>query len=1134
MKLKRIVLLLVLTLSITTLAACTGEVGQTGATGATGAQGAQGLPGDDGMPGQTGTQGAQGPVGAQGVSISKAEINEAGEMLVTLSNAVEMNLGVVVGEDGIDGLDVEMNVDATTGMLQWRLVGADTWTDLLAVQKAEDIVEVVELDGAFKVLAKLTTTTGALQIVTNAGVWTLDPAVDLYSKLGLYQTTSQALVNAEISVGDYLTDVVVTNGLVTELRLVNDAAVATLVTGAKAITLTATPAAITVYYNASVSDTLAKLKYSNGATAKLEALDGTTWAAFTGLNFTDAMDGYRLTVKSEDLSDSMTYTFGFYTSPVPGTATLTSDDEAIVAVDGMTVKVLPSTLVTTVNAELTSEQLGHVFGASITYMTSEMAPKSLTTLVAGDLVKVTQLDGNTELYTVVIIDDSVSVKKTGSVTSVGAGMLTVAYNTTTSAFLGDLEAADGRTQTYVLKYDGKDITTITTEPATFLLAATPVQKAWTLDVTSTTGLKTTYTVTTDASKATDIVTLDSSFVTVTSNVAGSRAVIVHYGLTLDRFAATVAKVNGSPLGTVTMTRSGVTNVLPGNTVLYAGDYVVITAQDGTTKASYLVSTMAKSANTSLALFEAYDQNPMTADTQNYVISASGSIVVPYSTDFAGNLSVQLINVRAALTGSTQASVLTARFQSIRFEVLNTTLGTWSTVTSEYSNINTKAVSPAVEPQYRAVVVAQDGTEVPYTISFNAKVSDGSFTVDTYSLTPITGIDTQKIILTGGSANLTVNTQIDNVNDKVTAQDILDAMHVGYFQNVTLQFKAKTAAWPVSPAVPSSISGFAVLDFTTNDYRVLVSSQDSAGNAYYTVTPNGLLTTTAYALATSQTNIVSVANANPIVVKSTGPVTLAAVRSSLVALNYSSFSFEQYSSTTGLWTPALSESFAVAVVSGVPTYRLVITAQDGTTKLQINLMIEGLKTTSSIQQVASQTVFTLAGTIITISDDTDRDELLAAIDATTYNQTVTVHKNTEATMTVNGALYDYYYVEVAAQDTTIPSTIYTIMTLESNTNLVASSYKDTVTTANDILVTIAVDNTNHVVTVTVTGAKAATVAAYDVLLSDVQAKLLAAPQSLAWFNSEAVAKGSLILYTNDYVVVTSEDGTTQAFDVVVVK
>ena len=95
--------------------------------------------------------------------------------------------------------------------------------------------------------------------------------------------------------------------------------------------------------------------------------------------------------------------------------------------------------------------------------------------------------------------------------------------------------------------------------------------------------------------------------------------------------------------------------------------------------------------------------------------------------------------------------------------------------------------------------------------------------------------------------------------------------------------------------------------------------------------------------------------------------------------------------------------------------MVITAQNGVSKRYVELAIDGLKSNNALQAKAGQTVFELVGSDLIISDKTDRDALLAAIDAAKFNQTVTVHRNTEEVMASNGALFNFFYVKVQAQD-----------------------------------------------------------------------------------------------------------------------
>lgn len=1132
----------VLLVTLFTLAACAGEQGPKGDQGIQGPIGVQGPTGPQGPEGPTGPQGPAGRDGVDGVSIASAEMNHLGELIIQLSNGNRINVGKVVGKDGVDGQDgqdgqdgldgsgVEMQVNAD-GMLQWRLVGDEAWKDLLVVETPEQKLDIVELEGQYTVLGLLTVGPDGLhKVVTDAGVWVLDQNVVLFNKVGEYETTSETLVYPELVVGSKITDVVLTNGKVSELRFVNDEKVATH-TGNEDVTFDGT--SFSVYFNWSVENFISRISVSKGASFVVQrrtSATANTWAAMTGENFNLVRTGgdpeaYRILVTAEDGS-TQGYLIAYRTSPKEG-PTLFSTNTDLVGVSGNTVTVKPNTLASVITPLLVSRVSGFNFGAEIVVYNSEMKTKVDTVMHSGDKVEVTHLSGLKELYTVALLTDTLSVKVQAPLTAVTASQINVPYGTQTDTLVGLLDSVDGRPQEYVLKYNGVDVDTITTEPAKFLLTS-PAQP-WTLDVISGSGMKATYNIVVDPSSATDIKLKAGAepFVTAIDNNAGSRQINVHYGLTLERMISHIEKADGSPLGSVSIVRPGVSSVLPLNTQLFSGDQIVITAQNGTTSVNYLVMTNAKSNNTTLVLNRAYNEVPGTANAQNFVKSVAGSIVVPFSTDFAGNLSVQLVNVREALTGSIQPSVLTPLFQKVTFQVLDTTDGSWSNVTSEYVNINTKAVAPAVEPQYRALVQAQDGiAEVPYYITFEAKANDTSFAYDTYSLTPIPGTPTQRVIVTSDGNSITVNQQIDNANDPIIAQDILDTVRIGHFQSKELQMKAKTeGTWPTNP---TTITGFAVLNFTLNDYRLVIKSQD--GFANYDVVANPLLSATTYGLVAAQTTIVSVADAGTITVKSTAPVTLGEVRNAVVAQNYSTISFEQFNSSTGVWSAALSESFQVAVTGGQPHFRMVITAQDGVNKREVALVIDSLKSNSALQAKAGQNVFDLVGSDLIISDKTDRDALLAAIDAAAFSQTVTVHRNTEEVMASNGALFNFFYVKVQAQNPAVAPMIYNIKVKSSNANLTAGSY-----TVGKVTVTLSVDNTNKVATFTLSGGTVAQRADFNVTIAAVTSNLLTnASQNYAFETNEGEGKLGDDLFTDDVIEVTAQDGSVQAYRVVIVR
>ena len=77
--------------------------------------GAKGDKGDKGDQGETGATGATGATGNDGVSITKTEINNKGELVITLSDNTVSNLGVVVGAKGDKGETGATGATGATG-----------------------------------------------------------------------------------------------------------------------------------------------------------------------------------------------------------------------------------------------------------------------------------------------------------------------------------------------------------------------------------------------------------------------------------------------------------------------------------------------------------------------------------------------------------------------------------------------------------------------------------------------------------------------------------------------------------------------------------------------------------------------------------------------------------------------------------------------------------------------------------------------------------------------------------------------------------------------------------------------------------------------------------------------------------
>lgn len=95
--------------------------------------------GADGKDGQNGTDGKDGANGKDGVSVIKSEINNKGELVITYSNNQVDNLGVVVGsngKDGANGKDGINGVDGTNGKDGEDGIGIET----IVINNADELV----------------------------------------------------------------------------------------------------------------------------------------------------------------------------------------------------------------------------------------------------------------------------------------------------------------------------------------------------------------------------------------------------------------------------------------------------------------------------------------------------------------------------------------------------------------------------------------------------------------------------------------------------------------------------------------------------------------------------------------------------------------------------------------------------------------------------------------------------------------------------------------------------------------------------------------------------------------------------------------------------------------------------------
>ena len=125
-----------------------------GTTGATGAAGATGATGATGAAGRNGTDGKD---GKDGVGIREVSLNDSGELIVTLTDGTETNLGKITGEDGAPGVGISSVQVGENGMLTVTLSNGESVEAgaVFSAQEGKTVRTVSYITAAAAVLAFL-------------------------------------------------------------------------------------------------------------------------------------------------------------------------------------------------------------------------------------------------------------------------------------------------------------------------------------------------------------------------------------------------------------------------------------------------------------------------------------------------------------------------------------------------------------------------------------------------------------------------------------------------------------------------------------------------------------------------------------------------------------------------------------------------------------------------------------------------------------------------------------------------------------------------------------------------------------------------------------------------------------------
>ena len=1149
MKTKRIFLLIILSLFLFSLAACAGEQGVAGPTGPQGSVGPQGstgiqgpagpvgpagLPGQDGQDGTdgidgtdgvdgtngtngtNGTDGINGTNGINGVGISSAALNEAGELVITLTDATELNLGLVVGLDGIDGQDVAMQITAA-GMLQWKL-GDGEWMDLVA--PVTDVTET--LSGVYDFIA-LVADEGTLKyrFMTEAGIWQLDLDVILYDAAGDAYMFGATDVKTALTGAIAFTDVVIVNGLVTEFRLADtdtSLKLAKQATTNPLIVKTGTTAVVfTIRYSFLIEEFLSNLTPAAGASMALK--EGTT-VKTAGLMLPTKT--YTVITTAEDGMATFTYSVAF----VPGynvvnlevgkltSGALTISSGAPVAETLSKTSIIsiddsPSNRVITVVGDAdASEVLARLYNvsgsayynyatATIVMTNSEEVTKVGTVMYNGDKVIVTTIDGTEVTYTIALQDSTRVLKTNTVVKTVSSTEILVPWGTSVTDFLAALETTDGTDLDYTLnvregsawvEYSEAD------EPATAIKTLTTVLAFQVIIDTQSS----TYTYLVNAQPSTSVAfeVKEGSEYLVTAVDHTAKTVNVQYQSTVANLVAALAITDGSTGSFAVKTPADVTK---SSGVLFVGDKLYITAAAGGTPVVYRVFINAVLTNPALELV---------AEPEYVVFAGAGIAITPEKVSTATSY--------AAITyGELFADLALAKYGQSYFIYTDTN---WAAIESTFdpavlATQGTKtsvSSGTAVPSTHVLVVMSQDGKSyTAYPIDYQAKLG-------ITDLTLIDSEDREWIIGLVGT-EIQVNYRPEGKSTIVTDALILAEIDLNlYFQ--------------------TRLFGGTAISAGTPDARTLtIFAQDHVT----TTAENKTVYTIKTVKSTDVVLKLSETVANHVDTMETG--TIKSIRYNAqraIGVNWDASSFSTYYNTgfdidtnyqtqalvvfnpaTSLYVPfatavgstspltATEKAAAIALTSSDIYVR--VTAQDGTTFGYYNVSFAAKSDNVTLNVIAdTNPLFDVQGDIVYVASGTTGTALSNNLDRATFWQTIVVQNNAGTAIT-SALLVDYDQVKVTAQNGTIK--VYTIMVV--NPNLTPTKVS---TAANQS--SVAIDNTLKTITI---GNYGTTTAPKYVTAAELLAMLqTSGSRSYALFTSEGLAKTQTALFDGDYLVVTT--------------
>jgi hypothetical protein len=1076
MKSKRILLLLILSVFLFTLAACAGEVGPQGPAGPTGPQGPQGLPGETGAPGEKGDTGQVGQTGPQGPQ------GETGETGAPGLSAYEIYLEAYPGYDGDEAewlndlvagnLSVTVKVNYNNNAVEYKnfskgeLLPAspysvDWFLDTEYTDSAEGTavledmqvyidlayvgtpinVPVVKVYDKVQVGSDSDITKNTYSFVDGNGQQhVLANNATLYNEDGIMvQNTSAGFYGALVefavtpaTIGTVLMDVEFVDGKIVSARV---ASVDTDVTTGnnKVVTVSTTGAAISVERFATIQDVLAALKADYPQTRAV--YDGTKLVVGTSL----FKNTFSLKITAEDGVTSLSYTVALAdlvtTKPI-SVVKVSSTTDVVEVNEDDEFAYLPVLVVRKgrLATDIVKTNDLKIYNADNDTEITSFANLSFTTsdgvvitgeLRDGDRLVVSAAGYKTRSY-YVLVEESLEAtvkKSTGSTLSIEGSVITVPWNSPISVLWNGttvvgLQSTDGSVQSYAFqKYNATleewEANTDATTTVLYNYGDNNNVAKYRLVVTAQDGeTEQVYTLAIANSKS-STPQIKTGYAYLA--VINGAYLDVIYGATTANLLEALQSNDGSIQSYEFKNSEDVVK----NGQVFLGDKLIVkSANGGATEVTTLtIRVNAKLSSVAVQLVSA----------PKVVTSVSGSTIY-VNTQFASSTFTNVYNYTFFDTDRTSIyQDLNLAYYGQNATILvkdssnNVVAGTEGTTGALPTLAAGQALYVRIYAQTHTstAAVIQD-----YLVSFNAKSSSSSLVpnsplkvVTTYTANSITAPITVK------------NTAGENVNVKI--EDLIaDFKFVDNYQRVLGVFTRSGSTAPYTYTVAGQVSTNTLLrdliHATPVTYYLGVAAQTDNPSGTRVVTYYEIIitrmTTTTPVMKTSPSVIVS-ANTGTITVK---PETSRGVKTTPTDIlnDLNNLLYDQTFNLVMQVTPATSPitytTFSPSSTdpSGLAGLYIQIVAQNGVDKIQIQVVVQDKLNSTTLTKVASPKFITAdTTTSINVKFGTTAADLLSDLNPATLYQGLAIFLNDGITSQA-GVLKDYNILRVTAQDGTV--------------------------------------------------------------------------------------------------------------------